>query len=192
MEEEKITLDRESFRALASDTRVEIIKSLGRRRKMLTELSRQLGMSPSTVKEHMDNLARAGLVVQIDDGHKWKYYELTRKGENILHPSETRVWIILSVSVLGFIASAWSAVLSMATEAPMMLAANVKEFAERAPPVPADEAFDSAGSMLTQATGGGVVSQFPLIEVLGAVLFGAVIALCVYRIARSRKKATSL
>jgi len=30
MEEEKITLDREAFRVLASDTRVSILKSLGR------------------------------------------------------------------------------------------------------------------------------------------------------------------
>ena len=100
--EDKITLDRESFRTLASDTRVSILKSLDRRRKMLTELSKELKMSPSTVKEHMDNLCAAGLTVQMDDGHKWKYYELTTKGKNILHPGETRIWVILSVSAIAF------------------------------------------------------------------------------------------
>ncbi len=44
--EDKITLDRESFRTLASKTRVDILKSLDRRRKMLAELSRQFRMSP--------------------------------------------------------------------------------------------------------------------------------------------------
>lgn len=101
--EEKITLDRESFKSLASDTRVSILKSLDRRRKTLTELSKQFGMSPSTVKEHMDNLCSAKLVVQIDDGHKWKYYELTEKGKNILHPEETKIWILLLISVLGMV-----------------------------------------------------------------------------------------
>lgn len=101
MQEEKITLDREAFRALASGSRVGILKSLDARRKTLTELSKQFGMSASTVKEHMDNLSSVGLVVQKDEGHKWKYYELTRKGRKILHPEETKIWIMLSVSVLA-------------------------------------------------------------------------------------------
>lgn len=100
---ENITLDRETFKTLASGTRVEILKSLDRRRKTLTELSKQFGMSASSVKEHMDNLSRADLVVQIDDGHKWKYYELTKKGKKILHPAETKIWIMLSVSAFAFI-----------------------------------------------------------------------------------------
>jgi DNA-binding transcriptional ArsR family regulator len=84
MAEEKITLDREAFRSLASGTRISILKSLDQRRKMLTELAKELDMSPSTVKEHMDSLRKAGLVILKDDGHKWKYYELTRNGKNIL------------------------------------------------------------------------------------------------------------
>ncbi len=100
--EDKVTLDMESFKILASETRVAIMKSLGRRRKTLTELSKELSMSPSTVKEHMDSLCRGGLTVLIDDGHKWKYYELTRKGKDILNPGATRIMIILSVSVIGF------------------------------------------------------------------------------------------
>jgi DNA-binding transcriptional ArsR family regulator len=105
--EDKITLDRESFKTLASKTRVDILKSLGRRRKMLTELSKQFGMSPSTIKEHMDNLSRANLVVQIDDGHKWKYYELTSKGREIVHPTGSRVYIILGISLLALIFTSW-------------------------------------------------------------------------------------
>jgi len=100
--EDKVTLDRESFKILASETRVAIMKSLGRRRKTLTELSKELSMSPSTVKEHMDSLCRGGLAVLIDDGHKWKYYELTGKGKDILNPGGTRILIILAVSVIGF------------------------------------------------------------------------------------------
>ena len=99
--EDKITLDRESFRTLASKTRVNILKSLDSRRKMLSELAKQFGMSPSTIKEHMDNLSRAGLVVQIDDGHKWKYYELTPKGREIVNPTGTRIFVILGLSLFA-------------------------------------------------------------------------------------------
>ena len=105
--EEKITLDRDTFKTLASDTRVGILKSLSRRRKMLTELSKESGMSPSTIKEHLDNLVKAELVVQKDDGHKWKYYELTRKGKNVLAPGENRIWIILSLSAMAIMVTGY-------------------------------------------------------------------------------------
>jgi len=100
-DEEKITLDRETFKTLSSGTRIDIIKSLGVRRKTLSELSKQFGMSVSTVKQHLDNLAGAGLIEQMDDGHKWKYYELTRKGRGVLNPEDRKVWILLSLSVVA-------------------------------------------------------------------------------------------
>lgn len=107
MEDDKITLDRKTFKTLASDTRVGILKSLKSRRKMLTELSKEFGMSPSTIKEHLDNLARAELVVMKDDGHKWKYYELTRKGRDVLNPGETRIWVVLTLSALAIILTSY-------------------------------------------------------------------------------------
>ncbi|MEM5812599.1 MAG: winged helix-turn-helix domain-containing protein [Candidatus Aenigmatarchaeota archaeon] len=103
MSEDRITLDREAFRSLASETRIYILKSLFVRRKMLAELSKELGMTPSSVKEHMESLMKAGLVTLKDDGHKWKYYELTRKGREILRPGERRIWIILSLSMLALL-----------------------------------------------------------------------------------------
>ncbi len=105
--EDRITLDRKAFKVLASDTRIRILKSLGKRRKMLSELAKELGMSNSSVKEHLDNLADAGLVVQIDDGHKWKYYELTRKGRNILNPGEMKIWLMLSLSGIAAVLTAY-------------------------------------------------------------------------------------
>ncbi len=101
MEEEKITLDRETFKTLASDTRISILKSLDQRRKTLSELSREFGMSVSTVSEHLSNLSSADLVVQRDEGHKWKYYELTRKGRGVLYPETRKVWIVLAASAIG-------------------------------------------------------------------------------------------
>ena len=101
--EERITLDKKAFKALSSDSRVRILKSLGRRRKMLSELSTEFGMSPSTMKEHMDSLLDAGLVDKKDDGHKWKYYELTRAGKNVVFPGETRIWVVIGISALAMV-----------------------------------------------------------------------------------------
>jgi len=108
MEEAQIVLDRQSFEALAADTRVKILKLLVQRRKTLSELSKELKMSVSGVKEHLETLEKAGLVEKIDDGHKWKYYELTDKGAAIVAPKPSmRIMLLLSLSIVAFMASAF-------------------------------------------------------------------------------------
>ncbi|VVC04001.1 Bacterial regulatory protein, arsR family [Candidatus Burarchaeum australiense] len=105
MMDEKITLDKKSFEALAADTRVKVLKSLAERRKTLSELAAQLGLSPSTVKEHMQVLGAAGLVDLKDEGRKWKYYELTRKGKSIVQPQELKIWVVLSLTIVAIAAA---------------------------------------------------------------------------------------
>ena len=171
--EEKITLDREAFKSLASDTRISIIKSLDVRRKMLTELSKEMGMSPSTVKEHMDSLRRAGLVDLKDDGHKWKYYELTRNGKNILHPGDTKVWILLSLSGLAFLVTVYDIfrgsvgfAASQARDVSTMLATGAGDAASEA----ALKAVPAAQASAPLA------SQLPYMHIVGLVLFGGIFA----------------
>lgn len=107
--EDKITLDRETFKALAIDTRVSILKKLDERFQLtLTDLANELEMAPSTIKEHLDKLVSAGLIQQLDKGMKWKYYRLTPKGKKILNPYEKRVWIVLTVSILALFAAVYS------------------------------------------------------------------------------------
>jgi DNA-binding transcriptional ArsR family regulator len=158
--EDKITLDRKAFKVLSSDTRVDILKYLGKRRMTLTELSKRLGMSASTVKEHLGNLSEAGLVEQKDDGHKWKYYELTRKGKGILSPMDNRVFLVLASSMAVMLGSLYS----MFTRVPQSrIWANTKDYfaptadilendgaAGAAPPVPqavAEEAANTIGTV---------------------------------------------
>lgn len=107
MEEAKIVLDRKSFEALAADTRVKILKSLSKRRKTLSELASELKMSVSGIKEHLETLENAELVEKIDDGHKWKYYELTKKGDGIIAPHHKglKIMLLLSISVLIFLST---------------------------------------------------------------------------------------
>src|SRR5207249_2121871 len=49
----KITLDQESFKALASDVRVGILKRLDVRRETVTDLSNLLSLSKPTLLEHL-------------------------------------------------------------------------------------------------------------------------------------------
>jgi DNA-binding transcriptional ArsR family regulator len=101
--DDEIRLDRDTFKALAAETRVAMLKSLSRRRMTGAELAQAARLSPSTVKEHLDRLEKAGLIEQEDEGRKWKYYSLTFKGRQITaaqRPS-MRVWIVLGLSIIA-------------------------------------------------------------------------------------------
>jgi DNA-binding transcriptional ArsR family regulator len=108
MDDDKITLDRETFKALAVDSRVKILRILDDRQHTLTDLAQELGMAPSTIKEHLDTLVAAGLIKQVDKGMKWKYYKLTSKGKELLNPYEKKVWIVLATSILALGVTAYA------------------------------------------------------------------------------------
>ena len=58
----KITLDAETFKALASSTRLTVLRALDERRKTLTELARDLELNKATVHEHLQLLTAADLI----------------------------------------------------------------------------------------------------------------------------------
>jgi len=95
----KITLDQESFKALASDVRVGILKRLDTRRETVTDLSNLLSLSKPTLLEHPEKLQSAGLVKRVDEGRKWIYYELSDKGRKILHPERVAITLVLGLAV---------------------------------------------------------------------------------------------
>lgn len=97
-----ITLDRESFKALASEVRVEILKQLEARRMTVTDLSNAMSLAKPTLLEHLDRLVTAGLVSKIDEGRKWIYYDLTKRGRTILHPHQVKIMLSLLLSILLF------------------------------------------------------------------------------------------
>jgi DNA-binding transcriptional ArsR family regulator len=96
----KITLDQESFKALASDVRVGILKRLDVRRETVTDLSNLLNLSKPTLLEHLEKLQTAGLVKRIDEGRKWIYYVLSDKGRKILHPERVAITLALAAAVV--------------------------------------------------------------------------------------------
>jgi len=94
-------IDRKTLKALAADTRLDILKSLSKRRKMPSELSKELDLAASTVTEHLDRLEEAGLIRREETGHKWIYYQLTEKGESLVKPRvPIQFIIVLCLSLL--------------------------------------------------------------------------------------------
>ncbi len=91
-------IDRKTLKALAADTRLDILKSLGKRRKTPSELSKELNLAPSTIIEHLNKLEEADLIKKEETGHKWIYYSLTKKGLSLVKPKvPTQFIIVLSL-----------------------------------------------------------------------------------------------
>ena len=91
MEQTYITVDQRTIRALGADSRINILKQLSNKPMTQTELAAKLNISPPAVNAHLHNLAEVSLVRKVDpQGRKWKYYELSEKGEAIIEPLHSR------------------------------------------------------------------------------------------------------
>jgi len=131
-------IDRETIKALSSDTRVEMLKLLSERRRMPAEISRALELAPSTVVEHLQKLEEVGLVERKETGYKWVYYEITEKGKNLIKP-KIPVQIILSLTigaVMTFIGASRVFVAQTAEQAAPEIANMAEESAKLAAPLP--------------------------------------------------------
>ncbi|MFP4654083.1 MAG: winged helix-turn-helix domain-containing protein [Methanohalobium sp.] len=101
---DRVELDKSSFKALASDTRIEIIKNLNKNNMRVTDLAEKMQLSKPTLIEHLKKLEESGLIDKENRGEKWVYYRLTDKSRNLLEPkSDIRIKILLATSVVAFI-----------------------------------------------------------------------------------------
>lgn len=110
----ELQLGSQEFKALSSDVRVGILKMLKDRNYTLTELSEKLEMAAPSTKQHLEILVGNGLIEQRDEGRKWKYYSLTRKGKYLLlgDKHDTVVLVVLSLSTIAMLFFFYSAFMS--------------------------------------------------------------------------------
>jgi DNA-binding transcriptional ArsR family regulator len=99
----KITLDQDTFKVLASETRIDILKNLDKSQLTVSDLARAMNMSKATLFEHLDKMVKVGIIKKVEDKRKWVYYKLTWKGKNILHPERIKIAIVLSVIIAAFV-----------------------------------------------------------------------------------------
>jgi len=117
----KIVIDRDVFAALASDTRIKILKQLDERRKTLSEMSRAIGCNKSAIHKHLSKLVENGLIEKEETDHKWIYYSLTGKGRSILHPEKFKITLLLSSAVVSIAGAIISAYMFLEERAPQPL-----------------------------------------------------------------------
>lgn len=98
----KITLDRETFKALASDTRLDLLKTLDGKNLGLNEIAKVSNLNKATLHEHLAKLHDAGLIKRTErDGHKWVYYKLTWKGASLLHPENAKIVVLFTTTFVA-------------------------------------------------------------------------------------------
>jgi DNA-binding transcriptional ArsR family regulator len=116
----KVTLDVNTFKALASETRLGIMRALDGSKMGLNDLSATTGLHKATLHEHLAKLVEVGLVTKIErEGYKWVYYKLSWQGANLLHPENSRIVVLFSVTIVSlaaFIVGLFSLVRDTASE----------------------------------------------------------------------------
>jgi len=106
----KVTLDKETFKALASDTRLDILRTLDGKKLGLNDISKATNLNKATLHEHLSKLNQVGLVKKKErEGHKWVYYKLTWKGENLLHPENTKIVVLFTITFVAL----WTGIIQM-------------------------------------------------------------------------------
>jgi DNA-binding transcriptional ArsR family regulator len=106
----KITLDINAFKALASDTRLDILRVLDGKKMSLKDISNVTNLNKATLHEHLSKLNEAGLVKKKGrDGHKWVYYKLSWKGESLLHPENTKIVVMFTATFIAL----WAGIIQM-------------------------------------------------------------------------------
>jgi len=99
----KLTLNVNSLKTLASETRLDILKLLDGKKMSLKELSEATNLHEVTVHEHLSKLIEGGFVNKHErEGHKWVYYQLSWQGTSLIHPENTKVIVLFSSTFISF------------------------------------------------------------------------------------------
>ena len=98
----KVTLNLNDFKTLASGVRLDILRTLDGKKLSLNEIETATKLHKMTLHEHLSKLVESGFVNKIErEGHKWVYYKLSWKGESLLHPENTRIAVMFSVTFIS-------------------------------------------------------------------------------------------
>jgi len=106
----KVTLDMSTFKALASGTRLDILRVLDGKHLSLNDICKETNLNKATLHEHLTKLHEVGLVKRKErEGHKWVYYTLSWKGESLLHPENTKIVVLFTTTFLAL----WAGIIAL-------------------------------------------------------------------------------
>ena len=179
----KVILDIDSFKALSSDTRVDILKSLDGKKMGLNELCKETQLTKATLHEHLTKLIQAELIKKNQrDGHKWVYYKLTWKGSSLLHPENTRVMLLFTTTIIALSAAITGFFLHLQRLTPIIQQNERMFLPENDGVFNAPLAIEKGGECL-------VYNQYFLtIGVICSIIFITLLALSIWRFKKNEKQ----
>lgn len=104
--EDAVVMDKKTFRSLTSETRIKILKLLSKRNYTLTEIAKELGITKTSAKEHLDILVEGRLIEPVPSPNIWKYYTLTKDGRKLTEKeTPKKVVILIAIAIIGLLIS---------------------------------------------------------------------------------------
>ena len=171
----KVSLDLDSFKALASETRLDILRTLDGKKMSLKDITQATKLHKMTLYEHLNKLVSAGFIKRIErEGHKWVYYKLTWKGASLLHPENTRIVVMFSITIISLFFGLISFIAFMIQEPVRTMASNDNFFI----PVRVVKGAEESASEL---------STSPIFLYIGIILLIVFFSLLVVSVWRYRK-----
>ncbi|UCG94964.1 MAG: winged helix-turn-helix transcriptional regulator [archaeon] len=172
-------ITKKTIKALSSDTRLEILRLLVRRRKIAADIAKILKLAPSTVNEHLKKLEEAGLVKRKETGHKWIYFEVTEDGRNLVQPrSPMQFVLVLCLGVLMMLVGGFKSLVPSGAET------FAAPLAQKAGETAAEAGADVVRAPVEAVSGTGIDWLLVLVAVVGIVL----VIIGLYNIVKLRKK----
>lgn len=170
-------ITKSTIKALASDTRLEMLRLLSQRRKIPADIAKLLKLAPSTVNEHLKILEEEGLVRRKETGHKWIYFEITEKGRSLVQPrSPMQFVIILGLGALMMLVGGFRSLISGGETFATQVAQKAGETAT--------ESDIARAPMMAAPSTAGIDWFMVLVLVAGLVL----VAVGLYNIWKARKR----
>ena len=106
--EEKLTIDKQTIKALVVETRLDILKLLTEKPYTLSDIATILSLKKSTILEHLKVLEESGLVKKEETKRKWKFYSLTLKGRKLVQPKEVAVFFAFIIHLFAIVGTTWA------------------------------------------------------------------------------------
>ena len=97
----EIKIDKNIFKALSVETRVKILKLLLKNNLTQTNIAENLKLTIPSIKEHLDYLVKSGLVDRLEEGRKWKYYQVTDKTKSLFNSEYYKFVITLGIFIIS-------------------------------------------------------------------------------------------
>jgi len=94
----KVEVDVDTFKALTSEERILLLKTMDKKKHTIQSLCKQTNLSEEAIQVSLESLKQAGFIKQKSSPDAIRY-TLSWKGSSLLHPENNRVFALASITL---------------------------------------------------------------------------------------------